>query len=178
MRILLIDNHSYHTQELAKLLEDHEIIFSDCLTADHLEERYDLVILSGSHEFPFYSENFAKELAFIQHTDIPIIGICLGCQLIAHAYGSSFHREENKIAWLYNIKYIPNQSHYIVYEGHSFCINEISDELLPIAVSEFGYEIIKHTTKQQRWVQFHPEVEQPHNHGAMLFTTLLSKILL
>ena len=58
--------------------------------------------------------------------------------------------EEKKLAGLQNIKYIPNQSHYIVYEGHSFCINELSDALLPIAASEFGYEIVKHTTKPQR----------------------------
>jgi len=150
MRILLINNHSYHTQELAQLLQDHEVILSDYVNANHAGEHYDVVILSGSHRAPFYAENFAKEIAFIMHTDIPVIGICLGCQLIAHAYGCEISKEDDKIKGLQKIKYIPTQSHYTVYEGHSFCINQLSAEIIGVAASEFAYEIIRHQHKKQR----------------------------
>ena len=177
MHILIIDNHSLHKEQLATLLADHEVVFSDYTDTYPLAGEYDLVILSGSHEHPFYSDWFTGEIDFIHNTAIPVLGICLGAQLLAHAYGSSFYTEEKKLEWVQHIKYIPTQSHYEVYEGHKFCINELSDELVGVAASEYGYEIIRHTHKKQWWIQFHPEVTEPKNDGALLFAVILSELI-
>lgn len=177
MRILVIDNHSHHSDNFITLLSDHEVHFSDYTATDFTNVQADVVVLSGSHESPFYSQKFENELQFIQSTDLPLIGICLGCQLIADAYDCGFYREESKVEWVMPIKYLPNQAHYEVYEWHKFCINELWVNLTGVAASEYGYEIIKHNHKKQWWLQFHPEVNEPANHGALLFTTILSEII-
>lgn len=150
MHILVIDNHSLHHDELSKLLEGHQVDFVDYTECQFKELHYDVVILSGSHELPFYADSYAKELAFIQSTTLPVIGICLGCQLVAHAYGATIHREEAKIQGVHEIKDLRTHNIYKVYEGHSFCITDLGKELEGIAVSENCYEIIKHTNKPQR----------------------------
>lgn len=174
MRILLIDNHSLHTKALEDLLADHEVVISDYLNADYSNSNYDLIILSGSHEQPFYSESYAKELELIKSTEMPVVWICLGCQLIAHAYGAEIHNNESKLQGVYEIKDLRNHKKYMVYEGHSFCIDQLSDELEWLAASEYGYEIIKHKSKPQRWVQFHPEVEDGVHNGELLLTIILA----
>ncbi len=73
MKILLIDNHSLHTKALGDLLADHEVIFSDYENINYHENSYDLIILSGSHEQPFYSENYTKELELIKSTEMPVV---------------------------------------------------------------------------------------------------------
>ena len=77
MKIILIDNHTAHNADLAKLLEDHEVTFADYETIDYDALEADLVILSGSSQQPHYSESFDRETSFIRNTDIPIIGICV-----------------------------------------------------------------------------------------------------
>lgn len=174
MKILIIDNHSLHTQALIDLFQDHEVVFSDYVSCDYTHMSYDLVILSGSHENPFYVDAYAKEIEFIRTTTVPVVWICLGCQLIASVYGCELHREETKLQWIYEIKDLRNHKKYMVYEWHSFCINQLSDDVEGIASSEYGYEIIKHKNKPQRWVQFHPEVEDGTHNGELLLTLILA----
>lgn len=177
MKIHIVNNHTKHIKELESLLADHELTVSDALHTDYMNIAADVVIFSGWYQHPFYSDHFQSERSFIQSTEIPIIGICLGCQILVDTYGGLIHREESKITWVHQLKYVPSQSHYRVYESHIMCIKDLPEDLVGVAVSEYGYEIVKHPYKNQRGLQFHPEVRDPDNDGALLFTTILSEIV-
>jgi GMP synthase-like glutamine amidotransferase len=53
----------------------------------------DLVILSGGHGYPvlWHEKEYGHEIDIIKNHPGPIVGICLGFQLIAHVFGSHLH---------------------------------------------------------------------------------------
>ena len=73
MRILIIDNHTSHRDELAELLSDHEVSFIDVAEMDYRNVDADAIVLTGSHEAPFYSDRYNTELEFLRETELPVI---------------------------------------------------------------------------------------------------------
>ena len=106
MKILLIDNETINLNRLKVLLHNFEIetINFNQISFTKIDE-FDLIILSGgSHHSVIGNEDIYKdELALIQNTQIPIIGICLGFQLICYAFGAHIERLDNKVHRLIEI---------------------------------------------------------------------------
>ncbi|MEI7477468.1 MAG: hypothetical protein WCJ81_02875 [bacterium] len=77
MRILLVDNHSEHLDDLISILPDTPEVtdFSKLYTYD-LDE-WELVVISGSYEYSYRSSHLESEREAIRATDTPVIGICL-----------------------------------------------------------------------------------------------------
>jgi putative intracellular protease/amidase len=63
-----------------------------------LSNKYDLIILSGGTNMTLLKNlpKLRKEITMIKRTSKPIIGICLGFQLIAFAFGSKLKKREEK----------------------------------------------------------------------------------
>ena len=61
---------------------------------------------------------------------------------------------------------------YLIYTA----ISKQSDELVSLAVSEDGIEIMKHKNKLIYGVQFHPEELQDGNNGHSILKNFLSMI--
>ena len=92
MKILIINNHTKHLDELRQLFERYgETATVDKfeLKKDHIYEEYNLIVLSGSSAVSVKDKPqvYEKELLLIKQTQVPIIGVCMGAELIAYAYG-------------------------------------------------------------------------------------------
>jgi anthranilate/para-aminobenzoate synthase component II len=155
-----------------ELFNDHEIDICN-LWDDFDQNKYDLYVLSWwSHHSVFFEPSpYQKELDFIKNTNKKVIGICLWCQIIAKTYDSIIDPLPEKITWTIDINY--DNTIYTVFEAHRYAIKQLWDELVGIVKSEYGYEIIKHKTKNIRWFQFHPEKHMKKTMGS----TLLQKII-
>lgn len=97
MNICIINNHSAHAQEVASLFPGHVVTYVDVLTADYTTITADLVVLTGSHDRARYTHTFDREIDFILTTPIPVVGICMGCELLVRAYGGTMIHHKDKI---------------------------------------------------------------------------------
>ena len=63
-------------------------------------DSYDGVVLSGSPEMmsdPKIQAKFGEEAEAVRDSDVPILGVCFGHQLMAHAFGARVIRDRQRI---------------------------------------------------------------------------------
>ena len=185
MNILLIDNGTIRIIELQKLLQGNNVTtikFGDIKPSEN--EKFDLIILSGSSQFPVLGNEqlYQNELSLIRNTNIPLVGICLGFELICYAYGGKLRELENKEKGIIEIQVtnpngifsgLPN---FQVYESHQWTIDELPDELIEIAKSKNGVEVIKYKNRKIYGFQFHPEMFVEKTCGDEIFNNLLATL--
>ena len=185
MNVLIVDNGTRHLGQLSELLEMHdvEILPRKTFLRANLAS-FDVIILSGGNSVSVinHDREYTEELALIREGDLPIIGICLGLELIAHAFGATLHRLESKEQGLVQLNALqPHQillgvSELSVYEGHRWVVSRIKRPLVGIAASIDGYEILMHETKPIFGFQFHPEMPATHSSGAVLMRNCLEYV--
>ncbi len=188
MNILLVNNRTIHIKRLAKLagLHNHAITLIDGRTEfDQLQQlanMSDLIILSGgstgrsvSYDPKFYDNQFR----LVQQTNKPVIGVCLGAQIIAAAYGSRMRRLANRSRGQQHISITRSspifraQRNFKVHQSHFWVIDQLGPQLQSLAISSNGHEVIKHKSKPLYGLQFHPEVFPNYTSGSAIFHNIL-----
>ena len=169
--ILLIDNYDSFTynlvQALGSLGAEVETVRNDALTPEEVEARApERIVISPGPCTPResgISNRVIRRLA----GRVPILGVCLGHQCIAHAYGASIVRAKRPMhgktsevrhdgSGLY--EGLPNPFPAMRY--HSLVVDEstLSAEFAVTARSEDGEIMgLRHRTWPLEGVQFHPE---------------------
>jgi para-aminobenzoate synthetase component 2 len=169
-RILVVDNHDSFVFNIVQYLQELGA-FTEVAQNDEIEpefcKNFDGVVISPG---PGNPQDAGVSIGVIKYCDkenIPVLGICLGLQVIAAAYGAKIsrapeliHGRTSKISHngknLFND--IPNEFNATRY--HSLAIEPDS---MPIilqitATSEDGTIMgISHLDKNITGVQFHPE---------------------
>lgn len=180
MRVLLIDNGTKHLPSLLSLLSGNLVKNVKVGKAANYKG-YDLIILSGGSKKAVATnpEYFKKEIDLIKSSETPIIGVCEGCELIAYTYGGLLIRDSKKTLGLKKVRVItPNvlnlPASIRVYEAHRWNIKKVHHELVTIARSDNGIEILKHKDKNIIGLQFHPEMFPNLSDGKMVFRKILN----
>lgn len=187
-KILLIDNETHFIDDLILALSGHQIQiinFQKVQTTD--VQGFDCIILSGGGTSGEVSENeqlYINEIKIIRDGHMPIFGICEGFQVIGTAYNSdftvlkSYRKGINKIQILVEDPIFKGlkKLELRVFEYHHIAISRQSDELVSLASSEDGIEVMKHKNKLIYGVQFHPEELKDGNNGNILLKNFLSMI--
>jgi para-aminobenzoate synthetase component 2 len=169
MKVLIIDNYDSFTfnlvQYLGELGADPVVVRNDALApADAMGRGFDRLLISpgpGRPEEAGYSIEFVQTVG----TEIPTLGVCLGHQAIAVAFGGVVdlapeprHGKVSSITHdgLGIFRDIANPFEATRY--HSLATAELPDELQAVAHSEDGVvQGIRHRTLAITGVQFHPE---------------------
>jgi len=178
-RIAILDNGSLHLEALRALVPSADIFSYDHFSPAYLDA-YDLVILSGGHSISVmrHPKEFAREMRFIRNRKKPMIGICLGFELIAAAFGGELGELPRKESGILSINATADDpvlrgAHLISgYEGHRWALKDAPDALVCIAYSKDGAEIIKHKNLPIYGFQFHPEISEG-NDGQIIFNNFL-----
>lgn len=188
MKVLIIDNKTLYLSELKNLFQKHtvktvQVQFLDLKKAND----FDLIVLSGSSLFPVLGNEkiYQNEINLIKNFQTPIIGICLGFELIGSAFGAHLtllSKRENGIVQLKIIKkedpLFDDLANIQVYEGHRWVIQKpLPRVLIALAKSQDGIEIIKHRKRLIYGFQFHPEMLSPKNSGEKIFNNTLQIVL-
>lgn len=167
MRTLIVDNGSKWTERLHMLAgADAEVMHWDELPALLDAPTYDLLILSGGSEFPVLGneERLAREIALVQATETPVVGICFGAELIAHAYGANLRMLAERERGMVECAVLPDgvallgDRPFVAYESHRWVIEDLPESFAPLARSTHGIEAFRHRDKPMWGMQFHPEV--------------------
>lgn len=185
MKILIVDNGTNYKTELEELFSDHEITTLPLNSNINTTDQYDLVVLSGGHIFNL-QENpnvYAREMEIIKSSTTPILGICLGSEIITLAFDGQISTTDHYERGVLPINIVCDDpifsnitSPFEVYENHKNIISKLPDDMTPLATSVDGIEIFKHKTKLIYGMQFHPEMFKEIGIKNTLISNLLNII--
>lgn len=190
MKVLLVNNDSDTWDKLVRVAEAADytvtaIHHSDIGTTNVHD--YDLAILSGGWWYDDEVEllqTYAEELQFIKSTPIPILGICLGMQLMHVAVDQAVPLMDEPQSGDKMISVNPAgqalfgfPAEMEVFKNHTRAVLEVDPQFDKLAVSEKGYvEIMAHRKRPLLGVQFHPEMG-PLEKAAVRLQTLVNGLL-
>ena len=171
MRVLLIDNYDSFTFNLYHYLSTlnvHvDVIRNDKITSKEiLKRKYNKIVISPGPGNPNQSGNCLKIVKSL-YKKIPILGVCLGHQIIGQVFGSKIvqarklmHGKTSKITSRKNgiLKDLPKTFEATRY--HSLIIDKktLSKDLEITAETKDGLIMaVRHKKYHVHGVQFHPE---------------------
>lgn len=166
MTILVINNKGQYNHRIARSLQYLKIpakLVPNTLSIEEIEAENPIgLILGGGPSI----EGAGLSEEYIKHFDIPILGICLGHQLIAKAYGGEVTTSdtESYAQVKININKDKNlfeglDSQIDVWSSHKDEVKTIPEEFEILASSNLcDVESFKHKDKDVYGIQFHPEV--------------------
>ena len=171
MKILLIDNYDSFTYNLfhyiSKIKKNVEVIRNDKIDGKTvLRKKYDKIVISPGPGNPNQAGNCLKIVKEV-YKKIPILGVCLGHQIIGQVFGSKIvqakklmHGKTSKIKSLKIgiLRNLPNIFEATRY--HSLIIDKktLSKDLVVTAQTKDGVIMgVMHKKYNIHGVQFHPE---------------------
>ena len=179
MRTLLVDNYDSFTYNLYHQIAEVDGAVPVVVRNDEPSWRperlaeFDNVIISPGPGAPGRPADFGICRDIIEHCDRPILGVCLGHQGIALVHGGvvgpapevrhgRLSRVEHQQTGLF--AGIPSGFRAVRY--HSLAASELPEELEAIAWTPEGVLMgLRHRTRPQWGVQFHPEsISTEHGH--------------
>jgi len=169
MLVLVLDNYDSFTynlvQYLGELGAEPLVVRNDKMTPEEASEiPFERLVISpgpGTPEDAGYSIRFVERFG----TEIPTLGVCLGHQAIAVAYGGKVdlapeprHGKTSTVRHDGMGVFEGLENPFTATRYHSLAAVRLPDELEPCAWSEDGViQGIRHRTDPVAGVQFHPE---------------------
>lgn len=186
---MVIDNGSTFVKELVDLICVLKVEV-DLVTRENFvsgqEAIYDFVVLSGGHlantNVMENLEIYTEEIKVIKNSGTPILGICLGHQLIASAFESEVYRIKEKVRGVFPLTNVINHPimegvHKLdVFEAHQYAVRKVLAPLFSIAESKTGVEILGVSDRKIIGFQFHPEMNQSENGGKQFLRNFIKMI--
>ena len=179
MRTLLIDNHDSFTFNLAQLIgevvgTEPLVVANDAAAWERLPlDEFDAVVLSPGPGRPERSADVGLTADAVRLGRLPILGVCLGHQTIAHVSGGRIRHApvpvhggvdaiHHRATGLFDG--LPSPLRAVRY--HSLEVTDLPDELEPLAWSRDGVLMALRHRERPLWgVQFHPEsICSDHGH--------------
>ncbi len=191
-KILIINNDTVHIQEFIDLLSPHYSLelmhYSDFLHS--MAEDYDAIILSGGANHSVLGQGrwlYQEQFRLVAQSEVPIIGVCLGFQILAYALDIEITVLDEKVHGLTEVQirdraFFEGASFLQVYEAHRFAVHigkeqEVSAAVDILAESSTGVEAFRHKERPFYGFQFHPEVFHDKLESGTFFVNFLKKLL-
>ena len=169
MRLVMIDNYDSFTYNLVQLFHEFEIdveVFRhDTISVDEIRSLDpDWICISPGPKDPSHA-GVSRQVVERLGPHTPILGVCLGMQVINEAFGGTtarapvpVHGKRSRVVHRGEGLFRHLPSPFWVARYHSLCIVPGSDEIVPLAHSEDQVIMgICHRSWPVHGVQFHPE---------------------
>lgn len=180
LKILVVNNYGQFCHLIHRAVRDLDmdtkIIPNTTPIEDILAEEPDGLILSGGPEM----DRAGLCFDYVRKIDLPILGICLGHQAIALAYGGHVHAGEKGGYAEVEIEVLEEDDilrglgpKTTVWASHADEVAIIPESFIHLARSDIcEIEAMRHPTKPLYGVQWHPEVSHTKE-GEKLLTNFL-----
>ncbi|KZX16319.1 GMP synthase [Methanobrevibacter cuticularis] len=175
MTILVINNKGQYNHRIGRSLKYLNIpseLVSNELTIEEIKEKNPIgMILGGGPSL----EESGNSLNYLNKLDIPILGICLGHQLIAKSFGGTVSTSSTESYAQIEINVLEENKLFKglfpsmqVWTSHKDEVKSLPDEFKILASSPIcKIEAMKHKTKDIYGIQFHPEVHHTPKGGSI-----------
>jgi anthranilate synthase component 2 len=171
---LIIDNYDSFVYNIAQMVGElgsrPAVIRNDEITVSGIDRiRPEHIIISPGPGTPEKREDSGISVDIVRELShsYPLLGICMGHQIIGHAFGAKIRRAKNimhgkvsKIIVTTNSEIFNGLPHvFTATRYHSLVVDNVPDPLIVTAVSAEDGEImaISHRKLKVFGVQFHPE---------------------
>ncbi len=186
MKVYVVDNGGQWTHRewrVLKYLDVDAVIVPNDTPIEKLSDADALVLSGGAPSISYEKHKLGEQPRYLDELNIPILGICVGAQLIAEHFGGKCgpakYPEYGKTeVWIdeHNEIFEGLPDKIIAWESHNDEIKELGESLIPLAHSDTcRYQAIKHKRKEIYGVQFHPEVEHTQ-YGEEIFRNFLNLV--
>jgi len=171
MRTLLIDNHDSFTfnlfQYLAQVNGREPVVIANDDPRFRMSDlrRFDGVVVSPGPGRPHRPADLGLARAVIDHTDLPLLGVCLGHQGLCLAHGATVGLVTPRHGVVDHVRHtgadlfagLPSPLPVVRY--HSLAVTDLPAELEPLAwaSSDDVLMAVRHRSRPAWGVQFHPE---------------------
>ena len=156
MRGLIINHQTKYIEDIIKLFNECDVVHYKEFSEEKAE-KYDYVILSGGPTLDEKFDNIKEEKEWLLKTNKPVLGICLGIQILCMIYGGDMKKFEKNRKLNEDFRFIDTD--YKMLYNHSYYFDKITNEF----IGEIKNNIvvwIKHKTKPILAFQGHPEVTE------------------
>lgn len=133
-----------------------------------------IVISGGFLPGDRYRELLSWYKTFLREIQIPVLGICLGLRIFGYCYGArirKMEKEENGVVKIFfhrEYPLAPRKRELTVYETHLYELLSTGSYLENYGSSATcKIQAVKHKSKSQYAVQFHPEINK-NNEGLII----------
>jgi len=189
MRVLLVDNHTSRIPEWKSLLSHYNFEDVGVIRVEEMKheetDSYDLVILTGATglAIPSHMDIYKEELRLIRERQKPLLGVCVGFQVIAVALGGTLQYRTESVRGVIDIN-VSNQDQifgktnkFKAFVSHKYYVSEAPKQCVSLARSIYNVEAFKHESLPMYGFQFHPEVVEPANDGATIFSQFIELVV-
>lgn len=176
MKVLFVNNRDsfvWNLVDYVSIFEPDTVVVPNTISLKEVEKiNPDAIVISPGPGHPANPKDIGSCLEIIRSSKVPLLGVCLGHQAIAVAFGgevshSSSGPKHGKTSLIYH-------NSDSIYEGlpnpvvggryHSLAITKLPEELEVTAKTKDGIIMgVKHRERPISGLQFHPEsVLTPH----------------
>lgn len=191
MKILVINNHTAHLQSILNSLNGHEVEIQNYQPGLEFHDKgKDLVILSGGGgEGLEITDRAGKnqllyqdEMNFVRETKVPVLGICMGFEVIVNSFGGKIFYQPNLVHG-FRTTHLTDSGQQLFkqkalkqVESHYWYVPEVPEkelEVLARSGDTGAIEMVKYERDGKKIIgtQFHPE-----EGGTLTLPQLLAKV--
>ncbi|WP_313566474.1 aminodeoxychorismate synthase component I [Mobilicoccus sp.] len=172
VRVLVVDNHDSFTGNLVHDIARvtgrvPDVVLADATPPDPLEDwlgGYDAVVVSPGPGTPENPADLGLSAAVVRQAEVPVLGVCLGMQALAHAAGARVVRAPSPVhGEIGDVRHdgsglfagLPDPLPMVRY--HSLVVTDLPETLVVDATSD-GLVMALHHRDRPLWgIQTHPE---------------------
>ena len=153
-----------------------DVVPATASAEDILARKPDGIFLANGPGDPAATADFAvAEIQKLIDSNMPIFGICIGHQLLAHAMGGQTRKmERGHRGANHPVRDLTTGQIEITSQNHGFCVEQDSlpadVEVTHISLFDSSIEGLRHKTKPVFCVQYHPESSPGPHDSRHLFT--------
>lgn len=141
-----------------------------------------LVLSGGAPRIAWDSPKLGNCRDYIERFDGPVLGICVGHQLLAIHYGGEAGPSSVPEYGLAQLRVLVEDDlfkglpvNFVVWESHNDEVKSVKDFVVLAESENCKISAIKHRTRPQYGVQFHPEVTHTQ-YGEQIFQNFINVI--
>ena len=170
IKVLVVNNYTKYSDDLLHILKGCDVTITSPERLDEMNlDHFQRIILTGGSIFAIRRNEtmYEQELKLIRECRVPLLGICLGCELIALAFDGSIQRRDTRIRGFDNLDVDTDDSLFqdingvTIYHNHIWEITKVPSLFEILLEDKHGPIAIKHNQLPIYGVQFHPEVSAP-----------------